>query len=185
MCNMRPSHTLIQGPKIQRLVTANRLQRKRAEKAAKVKRGEATKTATKEYVTHQSLRCLPLTVFPPIHDLLCSCVTHPSLTLHSPLTYPSLTRVFQVRQAQGRARQGGEGAAPREVLPPCIFDRQEPLNGRVVVVVIERIVTLFWANKCATKNERRGAGARGGFGANFCMCSLWRGCCGQRKFTRH
>ena len=43
-------HTRAQGPKIQRLVTSNRLQRKRAEKAAKVKRGEATKTATKEYV---------------------------------------------------------------------------------------------------------------------------------------
>jgi len=40
---------LSKGPKIQRLVTANRLQRKRAEKAAKVKRGEATKAATKEY----------------------------------------------------------------------------------------------------------------------------------------
>ena len=49
MCNVRPSHTLIQGPKIQRLVTANRLQRKRSEKSDKIKRGEATKAATKEY----------------------------------------------------------------------------------------------------------------------------------------
>ena len=132
-----------------------------------MKRGEATKTATKEYVTHQSLGCLPLAVFAPIHDPLCSPFTYPSLSLHFPATFPSLTRVFQVRQAQGRARQGGEGAAPREVVPPCIFDRQEPLNCRVVVVVIERIVTLFWANKCATKDERRGAGARAGFGAIF------------------
>ncbi len=43
------SYSCAQGPKIQRLVTANRLQRKRAEKAAKVQRGEATKAATKEY----------------------------------------------------------------------------------------------------------------------------------------
>lgn len=40
---------ITKGPKIQRLVTANRLQRKRAEHSAKVKRGEATKAATKEY----------------------------------------------------------------------------------------------------------------------------------------
>jgi hypothetical protein len=48
-CNMRPSHTRMQGPKIQRLVTANRLQRKRSEKSDKIKRGEATKAASKEY----------------------------------------------------------------------------------------------------------------------------------------
>ncbi len=48
-CNMRPCHTRMQGPKIQRLVTANRLQRKRSEKSDKIKRGEATKAASKEY----------------------------------------------------------------------------------------------------------------------------------------
>ena len=97
------------------MVTANRLQRKRAEKAAKVKRGEATKTATKEYVTHQSLGCLPLAVFAPIHDPLCSPFTYPSLTLHFPFTFPPLSRHLPAcfRYAKLKAERAKEEKAQR------------------------------------------------------------------------
>jgi hypothetical protein len=76
MCNVRPSHTLIQGPKILRLVTAIRLQRKRREV------GQDQERRSDQGGDEG------------------------------------------VRQAQGRARQGGQGTAPREVFPPRIFDCQ-------------------------------------------------------------
>jgi hypothetical protein len=48
-----------------------------------------------------------------------------------------------------------------QVVPPRIFDCQESLTCKGFVV-IERFVTLFWANKCATKSvferERIAAG---------------------------